>query len=58
MNCILESVGAWVLYISTDYVFDGKSPPYDEDAKPNPLNKYGQSKLDGEKITLEASPGK
>ncbi|XP_056012642.1 methionine adenosyltransferase 2 subunit beta-like [Ostrea edulis] len=51
-----KSIGAWVLYISTDYVFDGKSPPYDEDAKPNPLNKYGQSKLEGEKITLEASP--
>ncbi|XP_061164026.1 methionine adenosyltransferase 2 subunit beta-like [Saccostrea echinata] len=50
-----KAIGAWVLYISTDYVFDGTSPPYEEDAKPNPLNKYGQSKLDGEKITLEAS---
>lgn len=55
---ILESIGAWVLYISTDYVFDGTSPPYNEDAKPNPLNKYGQSKLEGEKITLGASSGK
>lgn len=50
-----KSVGAWVLYISTDYVFDGTSPPYNEDAKPNPLNKYGQSKLEGEKTTLETS---
>lgn len=50
-----KSIGAWVLYISTDYVFDGTSPPYNEDAKPNPLNKYGQSKLEGEKITLGAS---
>ncbi|KAJ8297639.1 hypothetical protein KUTeg_024170 [Tegillarca granosa] len=49
------SVGAWVLYISTDYVFDGKNPPYSETAEPNPLNKYGQSKLDGEKATLETS---
>lgn len=55
---ILESIGAWVLYISTDYVFDGTSPPYNEDAKANPLNKYGQSKLEGEKITLGASSGK
>lgn len=49
------SVGAWVLYISTDYVFDGKNPPYSETAEPSPLNKYGQSKLDGEKATLETS---
>lgn len=49
------SVGAWVLYISTDYVFDGKNPPYSETAEPTPLNKYGQSKLDGEKATLETS---
>ncbi|KAK3597691.1 hypothetical protein CHS0354_040066 [Potamilus streckersoni] len=52
---IAGSVGAWVLYISTDYVFDGKNPPYKETAQPNPLNKYGQSKLDGEIATLEAS---
>ncbi|XP_013390060.1 methionine adenosyltransferase 2 subunit beta-like [Lingula anatina] len=46
---------AWLLYMSTDYVFDGKSPPYSVDAKPNPLNKYGQSKLDGEKVVLECN---
>ncbi|CAC5412069.1 metK [Mytilus coruscus] len=34
------AVGAWVLHISTDYVFEGSSPPYKEDATPNPLNKY------------------
>ncbi|XP_060065836.1 methionine adenosyltransferase 2 subunit beta-like [Ylistrum balloti] len=48
-------IGAWVLYISTDYVFDGKNPPYNEDATPNPLNKYGESKLNGELVTLEVS---
>ncbi|XP_021339207.1 methionine adenosyltransferase 2 subunit beta-like isoform X3 [Mizuhopecten yessoensis] len=47
--------GAWVLYISTDYVFDGKNPPYNEDASTNPLNKYGVSKRDGELVTLEVS---
>lgn len=47
------AVGAWVLYISTDYVFDGKNPPYMEDSEPNPLNKYGVSKLKGEQITLQ-----
>lgn len=27
-----------MLYISSDYVFDGTKPPYTEDDKPNPLN--------------------
>ncbi|XP_033742428.1 methionine adenosyltransferase 2 subunit beta-like [Pecten maximus] len=49
------NIGAWVLYISTDYVFDGKNPPYNEDASTNPLNKYGISKRDGELVTLEVS---
>ncbi|GAB1602894.1 methionine adenosyltransferase 2 subunit beta-like [Argonauta hians] len=40
---------SWLLYISTDYVFDGTSPPYNVDDPPNPLNKYGLSKLNGEK---------
>ena len=35
--------GAWLLYISTDYVFDGTTPPYAEDAAPNPVNFYGES---------------
>ncbi|KAK3099701.1 hypothetical protein FSP39_008243 [Pinctada imbricata] len=48
-------IGAWVLYISTDYVFDGKSPPYKEDAEPNPLNLYGISKRQGEVVTLQVS---
>ena len=45
------------MFISTDYVFDGRSPPYKIDSEPNPLNKYGKSKLDGEKVVLEASKG-
>ncbi|KAJ7634893.1 hypothetical protein FB45DRAFT_910174 [Roridomyces roridus] len=36
------------VYISTDYVFDGTSPPYAPSAKPNPLQLYGRTKLDGE----------
>lgn len=41
--------GAFFLYISTDYVFDGRNPPYGEDDTPNPLNLYGRSKLEGER---------
>jgi dTDP-4-dehydrorhamnose reductase len=38
-----------MLYISTDYVFDGeKDGPYLENDEPNPLNIYGKSKLEGE----------
>lgn len=44
-----------LIYISTDYVFDGSSPPYKVDATPNPLNKYAQTKLEGEKATLKHS---
>lgn len=51
------AVGASVFYISTDYVFDGKNPPYKETGTPNPLNKYGQSKYEGEKATLAEEKG-
>lgn len=45
-----HSVGAKMVYISTDYVFDGKGKrPWKPDDKDyNPINVYGQSKLDGE----------
>ncbi|MBB2929921.1 dTDP-4-dehydrorhamnose reductase family protein [Paraburkholderia silvatlantica] len=47
--------GAWVLSISTDYVFDGTQPPYRIGDTPNPLNAYGHSKLEGERALLETS---
>ncbi|KAJ7778285.1 hypothetical protein B0H16DRAFT_1502907 [Mycena metata] len=43
-----KSLKFTLVYISTDYVFDGTSPPYTPSAKTNPLQLYGQSKLDGE----------
>lgn len=39
-----------IVYISTDYVFDGKKGMYKENDKPNPINNYGQTKLEGEKF--------
>ena len=48
--------GAWVLSISTDYVFDGSAPPYRIDDPPAPLNAYGLSKLDGERALLQSNP--
>ncbi|XP_067012414.2 methionine adenosyltransferase 2 subunit beta [Anabrus simplex] len=43
------------LYISTDYVFDGRSPPYSTEDQPNPVNLYGKTKLQGEEATRAAS---
>jgi len=53
-----ESVGAYLLYVSTDYVFDGRSArPYVEWDDPAPLGVYGRSKLGGEREALAGVPG-
>nr|KAJ3420769.1 Methionine adenosyltransferase 2 subunit beta [Polyrhizophydium stewartii] len=56
LSRLAAQAGAKLVYISTDYVFDGTSPPYEVDAAPNPLNFYGKSKLAGEQAVLEADP--
>jgi dTDP-4-dehydrorhamnose reductase len=46
--------GAWVLHISTDFVFDGASDkPYTEKDIPRPINAYGRTKLAGERLLVE-----
>jgi S-adenosylmethionine synthetase len=42
-----------LVYISTDYVFDGKKPPYSSGDAPNPLNLYGRLKRAGEEAVLD-----
>lgn len=56
--CATLNPPAYLLNISTDYVFDGQNPPYFVDSPTHPLNAYGMSKREGEIAVLDAAlPG-
>jgi len=52
-----KEVGAKVIYISTDSVFDGERGMYAEEDIPAPLNTYAKTKLEGEKMVQRWLPG-
>ena len=46
----VKSQDAYLVNVSTDFVFDGEDGPYVETDKPNPVSYYGESKLKGEEL--------
>ncbi len=50
-------VGARLICASTDLVFDGQAPPYDESSCPDPVNCYGRSKFQAEPAVLNYGRG-
>jgi dTDP-4-dehydrorhamnose reductase len=49
--------GSGFLFVSTDMVFDGERPPYDETRAPHPQNVYGSTKLEAERTVLTEAAG-
>ena len=47
---VARTLGAKVIHVSTDYVFDGHRGPYVEEDRPNPINYYGKTKLASENV--------
>jgi len=50
-----ENIGCFLIYLSTDYVFDGKKGFYTETDFPKPLNHYGKTKLTGENFVKNSN---
>ncbi len=50
-----EKTGSFLVHLSTDFIFDGLKGPYDENAEPNPVSIYGDSKLESEKIVQNSN---
>lgn len=46
----VQARGGWLLYVSTDMVFDGERGTYTEEDTPAPINVYGLSKLAAERL--------
>lgn len=49
-----KALNVHLIHLSTDFVFDGENGPLDEEAKPNPVNYYGESKLAAENLIQQS----
>ncbi|HBA85580.1 MAG TPA: hypothetical protein DCZ95_15970 [Verrucomicrobia bacterium] len=49
MNEVLPA-SSMIVFISSDYVFDGRNPPYREESPCSPINLYGQTKVEAEEL--------
>lgn len=50
-----SKIDCFLLHVSTDFIFDGKSGPYKEDAEANPISFYGWSKYAAEKLVTNSN---
>jgi len=50
---VCGKIGVKLVYVSTDYVFDGEKELYSEEDEANPVNYYGLTKLEGERFVKE-----
>src|SRR5690606_17352093 len=54
LTLIAEKYNLHLIFLSTDFVFDGFNGPYAETDSPNPLNVYGESKLEAERLIISS----
>jgi len=52
-NC--ERFRSTFIYISSNGIYDGNNPPYDEDSEAHPINYYGRIKLEGERVSKRSA---
>ena len=52
-----RSIDAHLIHLSTDFIFDGTKGPLTEDAIPQPVNFYGETKLEAEKLIFDSGIG-
>lgn len=54
---VAKAMKAYLLFLSTDFVFSGQNGPYREDDEVGPVNHYGWSKVLAERLCADSGPG-